>query len=254
MDVKFLFHSLAVISTILAAAFGATSSNNKIVLIVVFMAITGIFELAIPFLKNAPFIIPELEFSLQSIPTNYAHGLEVDGVIWENDFQQYFLKVKNKSKKSEIHDLRLDIDFLGGVVNKEIRLQQGCDNINFSTDSFFNTGIGKKGQINRTFSTYSNNLKISSSRIYQDGYFELKLTIKNSVMAKHGLFEASYRYHDQDSEQKKWAHRYKILRHNNGAMYIDSKNPFKDAVTRSIQMIPAKPLVFKKDGTIGEKK
>jgi len=254
MDIKFLFHLLAIISTILAVAFGATSSNNKIVLIVVFMAIAGIFELARPFLKNAPFTIPELEFSLHSIPTNYAHGLEVGGIIWENDFQQYFLKVKNKSKKFEIHDLRLDVDFLGGVINKEIRLQQGCDNINFSADGFFNTGIGKKGQINKTISAYSNNLKISSPKIYPDGYFEIKLTIKNSEMEESGLFEISYRYLNQNNEQKKWANRYKILRYNNGTMYIDSKNPFKDAVTRSIQMIPAKPLVFKKDGTIEEKK
>lgn len=50
MDIKFLFHLLAIISTILAVAFGATSSNNKIVLIVVFMAIAAIFEIAIPFL------------------------------------------------------------------------------------------------------------------------------------------------------------------------------------------------------------
>jgi len=161
MDIKFVFHLAALISTILAVAFGATSSNNKIVLIVAFMAITGIFELAIPFLKNAPSTIPNLEFSLHSIPTNYANGLDVNGIIWKNDFQQYFLKVRNKSKKAEIHDLRLDVDFLGGVINKEIRLQQGCDNINFSADGFFNTGIGKKGQINKTFSVYSNNLKIS---------------------------------------------------------------------------------------------
>lgn len=254
MAIKFVFHLLAVISTILAVVFGATSSNNKIVLIVVFMAIAGIFELAIPFLKNVPFTIPELEFSLNCIPTNYANGLEVDGITWENDFQQYFLKVKNKSKKFEIHDLRLDVDFLGGVINKEIRLQQGCDNINFSADSFFNTGIGKKGQINKTFPFYSNNLKISCPKIYQDGYFEIKLILKDLTTIEDGLFEVSYRYFDENNDQKKWANRYKILRYQNGAMYIDSENPFKDAVKRSIQMIPAKPLVFKKNGTIEEKK
>jgi hypothetical protein len=254
MNIKFLFHSLAIISGILAAAFGATSSNNKIVLMVVFFVIAGIFEIAIPFIKNAPITIPELEFSLHSTPNNYANGLEVDGITWEDDFRQYFLKVKNKSKKFEIHDLRLDLDFLGGVVNKQIRLQQGCDNVSFSADGFLNTGIGKNGQINKTLSGYSNNLKISSSKIYQDGYFEIKLVIKDLGMPKNGFFEASYRYLDQNNEQIKWANRYKILRHKNGTMYIDSKNPLKGAVKRSIQMIPAKPLVFKKDGTIEEKK
>ena len=198
-----------------------------------------------------PVYLPELKFSLQQIPSNFATGIQVDGLTWEKDFYQYFLKIRNK--KTEIYDIRIDVDFLGGVINKEIRLQQGCDSINFSADGFFNTGIGKKGQINKTFPVYSNNLKISASRIYQDGYFEIKLTIKDLPMTKNGLFEVSYRYLDENGEQKKWANRYKILRYNNGAMYIDSENPFKDAVKRSMRMIPVKPLVFKKDGTITEK-
>jgi len=71
---------------------------------------------------------------------------------------------------------------------------------------------------------------------------------------ENGLFEVSYRYFDENNEQKKWANRYKILRHQNGTMHIDSENPFKDAVKRSLHMIPAKPLVFKKNGTVEEKK
>ncbi len=54
MDVKFIFHGLAIIATIFAAAFGASSSNNKIVLIVVSLVIAGILELAIPFLNQSP--------------------------------------------------------------------------------------------------------------------------------------------------------------------------------------------------------
>ncbi len=93
-------------------------------------------------------------------------------------------------------------------------------------------------------------MKISVSRIYQDGYFEIKLTIKDLPVSKHGFCEVSYRYLDENGEPKKWENRYKILRYDNGAMYIDSDNPFKDATKRSIRMIPAKPLKFKPDGTV----
>ena len=54
MVTKFIFHGLAIISTIFAAAFGASASNNKIVLIVVSLTIAGIFEIAITFLNLSP--------------------------------------------------------------------------------------------------------------------------------------------------------------------------------------------------------
>jgi len=247
-----MFHIIALLSLIIAGSFALTNSQNKIVYFVLFSVIAATFEVAIPFLKISKYILPELEFSLKRIPASFAAGIEVDGLTWEKDFSQYFLRIRNK--KVEIQDLRIDMDFLAGVVKKEISLQEGIDDINFSADSFFNTGIGKKGQIDRTFPAYFNNLKISCPKIYPEGYFVIKLVLKDTGTIEHGLFEVSYRYSNENDELKKWGNRYKILRHENAAMYIDSDNPFKDAVIRSIHMIPAKPLVFKKDGTIEEKK
>ena len=54
MDIKYIFHALAIIAGILATFFGASSSNNKIVLLVVCLVIAGVFELAIPFLNRSP--------------------------------------------------------------------------------------------------------------------------------------------------------------------------------------------------------
>ena len=196
--------------------------------------------------------LPELKFSLTRIPSNFESGIQVDGLTWETDFSQYFLRITNT--KAEIQDLRIDIDFLGGIVAKEIRLQEGTDHIAFSEQGFFNTGIGKKGgKIHKTFETYTNNLKISCSKVFSSGSFEIKLILKELSIDDTGLFEVSYRYIDENNEQKQWANRYKILRHDNSAMYIDSENPFKDAVKRAVRMIPKNPLVFKKDGTIEEK-
>lgn len=251
MITKTIFHVFALLSGIIVVASALTNSQNKIVYCVLFSVIAAAFEVAIPLLKISKYILPELAFSLQHIPSNYATGIQVDGLTWENDFSQYFLKIRNK--KAEIQDLRIDIDFLGGVVKKEIRLQEGLDDIKFSADGFFNTGIGKNGQINRTFPSYSNNLKISCPKVYQDGYFEIKLILKDVGITENGLFEASYRYFDENNEQKKWANRYKILRRKNRKMYIDSENPFKDAVKRSLHMIPEKPLIFRENGTVEEK-
>lgn len=195
------------------------------------------------------YLLPELTFSLQHIPSNYKAGIEVEGLLWENDFSQYFLKITNN--KADILDLRIDIDFLGGIVSKEIRSQEGNAPINIHETGFFNTGIGNKdGQIYKTFESYTNNLKISCSKLFSSGAFEVKIIIKDITSADSGLFEVSYLYFDENGEQIKWANSYKILRHGNGSMYIDSEHPIKDAVWREIHMIPKKPLVFKKDGSI----
>lgn len=197
--------------------------------------------------------LPELNFSLRRIPSNFAAGIQVGGLTWEADFSQYFLKITNT--KAEIQDLRIDIDFVGGIVAKEIRLQEGTDHITFSEQGFFNTGIGKKGgKIHKTIETYTNNLKISCSKLFSTGFFEIKIILKELNIDDTGLFEVSYRYLNENNEQKQWGNRYKILKHDNGASYIDSENPFKGTVKRSLSMIPKKPLVFKKDGSIEEKK
>ncbi|MEK0371255.1 MAG: hypothetical protein QQN55_08900, partial [Nitrosopumilus sp.] len=125
----------------------------------------------------------------------------------------------------------------------------------FSEQGFFNTGIGKKGgKIHKTIETYTNNLKISCSKLFSTGFFEIKIILKELNIDDTGLFEVSYRYLNENNEQKQWGNRYKILKHDNGASYIDSENPFKGTVKRSLSMIPKKPLVFKKDGSIEEKK
>lgn len=194
---------------------------------------------------------PELAFSLNRIPTNYKPGIDVNGLLWEKEFSQYFLKITNE--KAEIEDLRIDMDFIGGIVSYNILAQKGNEPINIHESGFFNTGIGKNGQINKTFDSYTNNIKISCSKLFSTGSFELKFIIKDVYLDNSGLFEVSYKYLDEDGDQKTWENRFKILKYENGAMYIDSENPFKDAVTRTIHMIPKKPLVFKKNGTIEQK-
>ncbi len=54
MDIKYIFHALTLIATLLATAFGVSSSNKKVVLVSVCLAIAVIFELAIPFLNRSP--------------------------------------------------------------------------------------------------------------------------------------------------------------------------------------------------------
>lgn len=54
MDIKIIFHVLAIIAGIFVVAFAASSLHNKIVLLVVFSVIAATFEIAILFLSRPP--------------------------------------------------------------------------------------------------------------------------------------------------------------------------------------------------------
>lgn len=63
MDIKFIFHLLAIIAGIFGAAFSASSLHNKIVLLVVSFAFVAIFEGAIPFLSRPSISLNTFIFS-----------------------------------------------------------------------------------------------------------------------------------------------------------------------------------------------
>lgn len=112
MDIKFLFHLLALISTILAVAFGATSSNNKIVLIVVFMAIAGIFELAIPFIKIHKTVPPEViihgALPVYTIKKRPDMQLQEDFPVPEEQGLYFVLELSSKNQIVNVSSLEIE--------------------------------------------------------------------------------------------------------------------------------------------------
>ena len=132
MSIKLLFHCFAIASGIAAGACALLSSNNKIVLFVVFSIIAAVFEVSIFFLKLPSTEIPKPKFSLLSLPSNYSSGLEVRGIKWEPDFKEYIFSFKNESNDKDLEDLRIELEMPGGIVTYAIDSQEGCDDISFS--------------------------------------------------------------------------------------------------------------------------
>ncbi|MCJ7601434.1 MAG: hypothetical protein MUO63_08005 [Desulfobulbaceae bacterium] len=176
MTPQWLFHALAVLSGIIAAACGFLSSQNKLTLFIVFSLIAAIFELAIPFLKLKPEDEPKPKFSLTTYPLNYQKGVVVNGVEWQNDYQQYSFRFKNESRTADINDLRIDLDLNGGIVKKEIEIQEGCESISLSQANISDLGIGNIDTIRKIVKTYVNNAKINAEK-----FIPKDISISNSL-------------------------------------------------------------------------
>lgn len=257
MDIKWILHGLAIFSGIIAGACALLSSQNKIPLFICFSVVAAIFELTIPFLKSHKIVPPQITYSLQPLLSNYAPGIEVDGITWQDDFREYLIRIQNKHEKVEIQDLRIDMDIIGGVVNQSIFSQEGCEDINFSSQSFLSSGIGNKKVITKTFKTYSNNLKLNITKLFPEGRCELKLLVKTlpkAALEESGFFEIKYRYLNQEGDTEKKSFKHKILLKNGKSMFIDSSNLIEGPCKRSIGMIPERPLIFKKNGKVEIKK
>jgi len=258
MSIKMLFHIIAGILGIVAAICLAVPSRNKVIFFIVFSLIALIFEIAIPFLKTADKEVPELDYSITYLPSNYAPGVEIYGIKWEKDFEEYQIYFRNRNKTTNIHDLRTDIDLLGGIVKYQVLSQQGCENLIIVPYDTEGGGIGiKNGPIVKTVKSYSNNLKINASKIFPEGNFQLRLIMKilppiPKDKETSGFFGITYRYQTSGEEMEKKSFACKILPKEAGSKYwiIDKENPISGRHTRSIGITFDKPLNFKKDGSV----
>lgn len=86
MDIKTIFHVLALIAGIFVVAFATSSLHNKIVLLVVFSVIAATFEIAIPFLSRSP--INTFYFSFPDFFVFKDHQREKEFSIAQNALQK----------------------------------------------------------------------------------------------------------------------------------------------------------------------
>lgn len=254
MNIHWLFHVLAAIFGIIAAGCGLLSSQNRIPLFIVFAIVAAIFELAIPFLKIKAIDAPKSRFTLTSFPTNYKVGVLVDGVEWQTDYKQYLFHFKNESKAESMQDLRIDLDLNGGIVKKEIAIQQGCESISLSQASISDFGIGNIDAISKTVKAYVNNAKINAGKVHPEGYFDIKFIVKvvnydqkNNLIPPGYLFiEFRYKVEADKLEKKSIAFPIEYNNFEKKVLYIDEKKPLKGPIKRSIHMIPDKPIIMRK--------
>lgn len=253
MSIKLLFHCFALASGIIAGSCALLSTNNKIVLFVVFSIIAAVFEVAIPFLKTSSSDIPKPTYSLTLLSSNYALGIEVHGVKWEADFKEYLFNFRNESTDKDLEDLRIELEMPGGVVLYAIESQEGCENISFSQQFSVGGIADRKSQtIRKTFDYYVNNLKINLVRLFPKGNFSIRLIIKYLHTDIEGLFSLKCRYEDEDKKkiQKSIAYRILFKDKNKKLIYIDDSTLISGTYTANFLMVPKKPLIFRKNGSV----
>ncbi len=252
MSLKLLFHYFAIASGITAAVCALLSTNNRIVLFIVFSIIAAVFEGAIPFFKT-PIEMPKPKFSIISLPSNYSTGLEVHGIQWESDLKEYVFNFRNESKDTDLEDLRIDLEMPGGIVTYAIESQEGCEAISFS-QQYTIGGIAdrKNHTIKKTFDYYVNNLKINLVRLFPNGNISIRLIIKYLHTDIEGHFSLKCRYEGEDKKKINKSITHKILFRNkdNKILYIDDSELISGTYTASFLMVPKKPLIFKKNGSI----
>ncbi|MCK4912855.1 MAG: tetratricopeptide repeat protein [Candidatus Omnitrophica bacterium] len=222
---KLLLQILTAIFGIMAVVCALLPTPNRIVLVLAFALAAAIFGFLIPFLRVG---IPEIDCYITSSSLNYAEGLLIDGVIWEKDFREYFLWVRNKSKQVEAHDLKIDMDMIGSIVKYEISSQQGCEGIFFSRNTTDRFGKAEKGVITETTKLYSNNLQIGTEKLSFGGHYKVRLVVKAfPVDEDSGTFIIKYRYLNVGGEKINQSFVYKILKKDkvNKSLYIDTTHP-----------------------------
>jgi len=212
------------------------------VLFIVFGLIAITLGIGINFLVDE---IPKIDCSLTSSSANYAEGLPIDGVTWQKDFKEYFLWVRNNSKKVDGYDLNIDMDMIGGIVKYEISSQQGCEGIFFArnTTDRFNKAIN--GVITETTSLLSNNLRISTAKLAAEGHYKIRLIVKTSATDQDsGTCIIKYRYLNAGNEKIDKSFVYKILVKDkiSKSLYIDTAHPIIGHFERKIILTPYETL------------
>lgn len=203
-------------------------------------------------------IIPSLDYEISYLPTKYASGLEVDGVIWKEGYEEYRLFVRNKNRSIEVYDVRISMDLLGGIVQHKILSEAGCSGLKARDSDMIGGGIGKKdGVIEKTVKQYSNNFFVTADKLFPDAYFNIRLILKvtpsvSDVSLEHdsGIFDVTYRYVDSEQKMQVKSEIYKIIPRKDGSLYIDTQNPLSGKVMRSSAIVFDTPLYFGKDGSI----
>jgi hypothetical protein len=190
----------------------------------------------------------DLIYSIKLLPSNYAEGYDFDGIRWEKDYEEYRLNFCNKNKNIDIHDLRIAVDMLGGIVQCKILTQEGCENLSVLPSDMIGGGVGNRDKIIRPVKAYSNNLKINAVRVFREGFFGVRLIVKTFSLSddSEGVFEIKYRYVGADNNMIKDFSAYKILVKDKEkkTIYIDTANPLKGNYLRSMATIFDKPLVL----------
>ena len=101
-----------------------------------------------------------IKSSLVYDPFTYNPGMEVDGVKWQKNYQQYSLIIANENNKTEFYDIRIYCEFPWAIIKYDIESNQGTQELKLSQDKLTPGGIVNKNssEILKTVEFYYSSL------------------------------------------------------------------------------------------------
>lgn len=204
------------------------------------------------FPSERKFVIPMLDYKFTFLSTKYERGLNVDGIFWNDDFEEYRLFVRNLSNTTDVSDLRINMDLPGGVIQSKIISEAGCDGIKIREADMVGGGLAKTdGVVVKTVKQYSNNFYITANKLFPDAYFEIRLILKifkpvegAPLDDNEGIFDAKYRYINSEQEMQNRSEVFKIFLEKDKKISIDTQNPLVGNITRSTAIVFDTPLTL----------
>lgn len=246
VDIKTIFHILALLSAILAGASTLINSPNKIVYFVLFSVIAASFEVAIPFLKK-PFSPPLPIYKLYNTKEKYEQGLDLYDIKWEKDFLMYQFTFRNDSKISTMEDIRLRFETPGVFVKHIISTQEGIESINLSSENDYMRKVHPQTKtIIDTMPLRSNMFTFNISKAHPNSFIDLKLIFNGNTRKADvsGYFTISYSFIGEKGEKKKERKIHPIIIKdlNDWAIEVSKEIKSLDNTTHSFNMMPIKPI------------
>jgi hypothetical protein len=197
---------------------------------------------------NTPIVKPEITYSLECSPINIVPGAEINGVKWGKDFYQYDFLFS--SKNVEINDIRIQLHTMGGIVKHELKQKRGVvqfESRTIGASNFYNMvqdkDVDKPPKVVGELPYYDTNLDISCTKISSDGYFLMRIILLDDLKANEGIFANEYIYYDESETKQTHKEYFKILRHDDKTMYIDS-TPIDCTKPLPRGLIPKTPIII----------
>jgi len=193
---------------------------------------------------------PKLTFKFDYIPQRISEGVEVYGIKWKEDYEEFRFYLSNTNNSSAISDVRIRLELPDGIVKSEVNQHSGSEGISFSQDNS-PSGIYKNNKLVEVTKEYYNTLQINASKIFPKGFFEIRLllkVLKTKGESLPGYIDVKYIYnnHEKETINKHIAHDILFKDNDKTKIYIDTSREIQNQEDRQhyFSMTFDEPLVL----------
>ena len=199
-----------------------------------------VFSLLAPRVVEFVWLPPQVEIALNKAPGQYAHGFDVEGIKWRDNFLDYRLVFKNKDTRIELTDLRIDLQFPAvGVVRNNILFSKGVETVSAAPFGLTAAKGNKVGQRIEPIEAYSTNLLVTAIRTFSSAEFTARIILVDPFAGRslaedkstmNGAVCVSFYYDDFWDQKTKQSTCYPLIRGKNEneeelELVIDIQNP-----------------------------